>query len=278
MHEQDTTRTGRRFSWIKLDDHLSEHPKILEVGPLAAWLYVCSIQYANRRRTDGFVPARAIYTLVDLGECGIVRGCVGKAQEPDYGAVYAAELAERLVAAGLWETVEGGYHIHDYLDYQASAEKIDQFRAKDRTRKLHMVSARIPDGIPVDSPVQDKDVDIEEDIDIDGDPDGDRAGAAAAAACVPDPVDWVWDYYKAEIHPEARVCPRAAILARLQRFEVDELTVGIEHFRDDAWCMEHNRTRGGAWFFHDDHRSEHFLTMTPRAAPRANGIARGRHG
>lgn len=90
---------------------------------------------------------------------------------------------------------------------------------------------------------------------------------APDGASVPDPVDWVWDYYKTEIQPEARVCPREKIRARLKRFAVDDLTLGIEHFRDDAWCMDHNRTRGGAWFFHDDNRSEHFLTMEPRAAP-----------
>lgn len=99
----------------------------------------------------------------------------------------------------------------------------------------------------------------------------DIGAADAAASAPPDPVDWVWEFYKSEIQPEARVCPRDKIRTRLKRFTPDELTIGIQNFRDDAWCMDHNRTRGGGWFFESDARSEHFLTMEPRAAPAQHG-------
>jgi hypothetical protein len=97
----------------------------------------------------------------------------------------------------------------------------------------------------------------------------DPTGPEDPGACAPDgavSVSWVWDYYRDEIQPDARVCPREKIRARLKRFEVDELTQGIENFAADAWWMAHNGTRGGAWFFHSDARSEQFLTMEPRAA------------
>ncbi len=41
------------MSWIKIDDQFSDHPKIIEAGPLAGWLYVSSLCYCGRYLTDG---------------------------------------------------------------------------------------------------------------------------------------------------------------------------------------------------------------------------------
>lgn len=147
------------MAWIKLDDRMAEHPKLIAAGPLASYLHICAIQYANRNRTDGFIPARAIYTLIDLGGYGVVRGVYGKDADPDYSEIHAIELADALVTGGLWERVPNGYQVHDYLEYQSSAAEIDQYRAKDRARKqpppleesdgstngIHTESARIPE-------------------------------------------------------------------------------------------------------------------------------------
>jgi hypothetical protein len=142
------------MGWVKIDDRMAEHPKMLAAGPLAGYLHVCAIQYANRNRTDGFVPARAIYTLIDLGGFGVVRGHYGADAEPEYSEVHAAELADALVTSGLWERVPNGYRVHDYLDYQNSAAEIDQYRAKDRARKprrTEMESTSVPNGFHADS-------------------------------------------------------------------------------------------------------------------------------
>ncbi len=80
---------------------------------------------------------------------------------------------------------------------------------------------------------------------------------------MPDPVDWDFDYYREYVQPDARVCPRDKIRARLKHFTPDELAVAIENFSKDAWCMKHNAHRGAGWFFHSDARIEQFLTMIP---------------
>jgi hypothetical protein len=92
------------MAWIRLDDGFADHPKVLAAGVEAAWLYVCGLCYASRQLTDGFIPAPKIRQLVTTRE--------------------ADALAERLVVVGLWERVEGGYAVHDYLDYQTSAATV----------------------------------------------------------------------------------------------------------------------------------------------------------
>ena len=97
------------MTWVRLADDFTDHPKVVRAGPLAAWLYVCGLTYANRYATDGFIPG---------------------AQVPRLAAVPDPErLARRLVEATLWEEVEDGYRIHDYGSYQPSAEEIKRERA-----------------------------------------------------------------------------------------------------------------------------------------------------
>jgi hypothetical protein len=102
------------MAWVRLDDGFPDHPKALRAGPMACWLYVCSLAYANRYLTDGFIPERQAKRLTDLKKTDA--------------------LIVALVDAELWEPVEGGYQIHDYLDYQSSAEKVRSDREKVRLR------------------------------------------------------------------------------------------------------------------------------------------------
>ncbi len=103
------------MAWIRLDDQFPDHPKVVEAGPLASWLYVCGIGYCNRLLTDGFIPSGQVRKLADLDGAG--------------------ELAARLVAVGLWDEAEGGYRIHDYLEYQPSAEEVKADRTMNKVRK-----------------------------------------------------------------------------------------------------------------------------------------------
>ncbi len=91
------------MSWVRIDDRAPEHRKLLEAGPLAAWLWVCGLCYCNRQKArDGFIPASALPVLYPMPKPGT--------------------HAEKLVSAGLWEPVNGGYLIHDYHDFQPDAE------------------------------------------------------------------------------------------------------------------------------------------------------------
>lgn len=84
--------------WVRLDDQFPDHPKIVRAGPSAAWLYVCGLAYCARHLTDGLIP-----------EAQMPRLMTG-----------AAKLADRLVAAGLWEVTDDGYRVHDFLNYNPS--------------------------------------------------------------------------------------------------------------------------------------------------------------
>lgn len=79
----------------------------------------------------------------------------------------------------------------------------------------------------------------------------------------------VFEYYRSKIQPAVRVNAPEKIRARLKTFSVEDLKRGIDNFAADAWWMEHNGTRGVAWFFHSDTRSEQFLNLTPRPAANA---------
>jgi hypothetical protein len=110
---------GTPMSWIKVDDQFADHPKVIAAGPLAAWLYVCGLTYAGRYLTDGFIPAGQVRKLADIDN--------------------ATELAERLVSVNLWETIDGGYHIHDYLVYNPSGEQV---RTERRENAKHQADWR----------------------------------------------------------------------------------------------------------------------------------------
>ena len=259
------------MTWFKVNDQFFAHPKVIDLSKDAKLLYLAGLAYCHEHLTDGQISTAAL------------RMVAATVDVPN-GTTVAA-----LTDAGLWEAVAGGYHVHDYLDHQESAATTKRKRDEARERMRHArnengdecsqdVRANISsssrevhenkNGTAREVPTLEVEVDIEEDVEEETEAEGHEARAPDGAS-VPDPVDWVWDYYKTEIQPEARVCPREKIRARLKRFTVDELTVGIEHFAADRWWMDHNSTRGGGWFFHSDARSEQFLTMEPRDAPQA---------
>jgi hypothetical protein len=96
-------------TWIKLDDAFDQHPKLVEVGPLAAWLYVRGLCYANRNLTDGRISRAVARELAGRGPKG-------------------QRLVVALLAARLWETTTEGYAIHDFLEYQPSRADVMKLR------------------------------------------------------------------------------------------------------------------------------------------------------
>ncbi len=112
------------MTWMRIDDQFPDHPKVMAAGPLAGWLFVCGLGYCARQLTDGFIPEAQVRKLADLKNAG--------------------REAQRLVDAGLWERVDGGYQVHDYLDYQPSAEKVlgDRSAAQERMRRRRSENVR----------------------------------------------------------------------------------------------------------------------------------------
>lgn len=102
--------------WGRLDDSLYDHPKLdlipVEERLAAIGLWTRAISWCNRFLTDGLVPRDRIVKLD--------------------GTV---DLADRLVAAGLFEPAQHGYLVHDFLAFNDSREKILERRQHDADRK-----------------------------------------------------------------------------------------------------------------------------------------------
>lgn len=99
--------------WIRFDTTFPDHPKVLELiqlrdGHRSAFVFCCALAYAGRHGTDGYVPQVALARIN------------GRAQD-----------ARNLTAVGLLDADEdGGWHIHDYADYQQSSEVTDEIRGR----------------------------------------------------------------------------------------------------------------------------------------------------
>jgi len=117
---------GRLMPWFNVDDGFHCHPKVLAAGNAAMGLWTRCGSYCARYATNGFVPA-----------------AIAKA----YGS--KPELA-RLVQVGWLLAEEGGYRMHDYLDYNRTSDQIAADREKAAERKRRQ---RERDGHAVTSTV-----------------------------------------------------------------------------------------------------------------------------
>ncbi|MGK3107922.1 hypothetical protein [Streptomyces sp. WAC05858] len=108
-------------TYVKVHDGLPDHPKIIEAGGEAGWLYICGLAYASRQLTDGVISKRLVSRLTD-------------GSKPEASA-------SALVRVGLWHDGEhdcpkcpqagpDNYVIHDYLDHQRSASEVADLRSK----------------------------------------------------------------------------------------------------------------------------------------------------
>jgi hypothetical protein len=104
--------------WVKIDDAFYDHPKARAAGRDGRALFTAALCHSSAQLTDGFIASTDLALIAAKAE---VRG---------------PSTARRLVDAGLWETVDGGWVIHDYHAYQPSAEQ-----EKARRRELSEVRA-----------------------------------------------------------------------------------------------------------------------------------------
>jgi hypothetical protein len=132
------------MSWIRIDDHFDEHPKLARVGPLGWALWIAGLAYCNRNLTDGFIPFNKAHAMMGLDTYGsegrVWTACVTSGMSGD--DVTCKGIAGWLVEAGLWEIGPGGYQVHDYLAYQPSkkqvlAERAATARRQERFRERH---------------------------------------------------------------------------------------------------------------------------------------------
>jgi hypothetical protein len=124
--------------WVRLDDGFASHPKVLAAGLLGMGLHVAGLCYANRHLTDGFIADNAVETL---GRFTVeLPGAKRRRLDPEF-------VAGQLVAAGLWERVEGGYRIHDYLVFQPSRADVERDREIARRRTAMNANPQLQEAI-----------------------------------------------------------------------------------------------------------------------------------
>lgn len=121
--------------WVKLDNGIATHPKILTAGPLALAIQIRAICYASQNQTDGFLPTNAIpLLLTGLDQIDIETGSItGSEGQPIAGfGTTASDLdwPHIMVTAGLWDAEKNGYMIHDYLQWNLSKKQYESMKKK----------------------------------------------------------------------------------------------------------------------------------------------------
>lgn len=123
------------MTWTRLDDHFLDHPKILAAGERAELLHIHALLYCNKHLTDGFVPEAAISHLLHAPQ---------------------RQAVQRLIELCIWVVVDGGYQIHDFLDWNPSREAVLTLRAQNTARQAESRQRRAvtnPATNPVSSAV-----------------------------------------------------------------------------------------------------------------------------
>lgn len=114
--------------WGRLDDQANGNAKLLALTDAAWRMWGCGLIYCQANLTDGFIPKHAIESF------GV--------RARNKGAV-ANELCQALVPgkAPLWHVTDGGYTVHDYLQWNDSRDDVLAERA---SAKARMVLVRDP--------------------------------------------------------------------------------------------------------------------------------------
>lgn len=99
--------------WFQMDDSAYDHPKVASLSDAAFRLWVTAGMYCARHLTDGVITPTTLRILHAR-----TRQC------------------DELRTTGLWERMpEGGYRMHDYLDYNRSREWHQDQRRREREKK-----------------------------------------------------------------------------------------------------------------------------------------------
>lgn len=97
------------MSWIKLDDQWMDHPKIIRAGRDARDMWLASITWCAKQLTDGFIPLNLLPVLAVAAGINVAN---------------CQDFATTLIEVRLWDATDGGYLVHDYLDYNPSKEEV----------------------------------------------------------------------------------------------------------------------------------------------------------
>jgi hypothetical protein len=229
--------------WAKVYLELPTDPKLVGRSAHDCYLWVCLILIA--KPNDGVIPpwqAQAKYLS-------------------KYARISLKEVVATLVyfedVAMLASTPDGGFVLPRFTKRQGSSDPTAaerQQRKRDRARDSHGDVTR-------DSH------DTRGREEADRTPNGVLTEAEADKSANADQrIPELFEIYRLSIHPVAKFIPAARdkIRTRLKTFTFEQLCAAVKHFSQDSWEMEHNATRGAAWFFDSDKRIEQYVHMKPR--------------
>jgi hypothetical protein len=99
--------------WFKVDDQSTFNPKVVRAGNGAFGALIRLGAYCNAQLTNGFVTDEIVRMVASSREL------------------------EKMLDANMLHPVDGGYQIHDYLEYQASKEQVqaDRQAIKERVKR-----------------------------------------------------------------------------------------------------------------------------------------------
>jgi hypothetical protein len=104
--------------WAKLDDAFPTNPKVVGLSDRAFRAYILALCYAAQHMTDGFVPVAWSALVIPR------------------------KTRQELEAAGLWEPVQAGWQIHDYLTYNPTRKQAEERRENQRAQRSAAGKAR----------------------------------------------------------------------------------------------------------------------------------------
>jgi hypothetical protein len=101
--------------WARFEDRFPSNRKIRKLDDAAFRLYVSAICWSSENLTDGVVEADDLPLVSDV-------------RQP-------SDAVQTLVRLGLWEELSGGWFIHDYFEYNPTAEQVRADRALKTARQ-----------------------------------------------------------------------------------------------------------------------------------------------
>lgn len=99
------------MAWVRIDDGMALHPKVLALSLEDRWRFVEVLLYCSRYRTDGRVSDAILTQVFRVSDKRTT-----------------SRITRRLHAAGLLDEDDEGWTVHDYLEYQPSREADDERR------------------------------------------------------------------------------------------------------------------------------------------------------
>ena len=95
--------------WVKVEANMVDHPKMIGISGEAKWSLLEMILYSQSHLTDGFIDQRVASR---------------KWSEEAIGELLSNDPVNPSISK-----IDGGYQIHNYTDYQRSAEEVEGIRA-----------------------------------------------------------------------------------------------------------------------------------------------------